>query len=476
MMRYKNFNFKINKKILIPVASAFLAVIIVFMTIAFTGRPNSPKKNPYETTPHTEAFAESPTLPQTETTAPKSDNTLKMSFIGDCVMGGDPVNYGYESFIWFSENNPPSYFLEKVKPVLEKDDFTLANMETVLSDNLELKPVDKGDGRAFWFRAKAKNADILTAGSVEVAGVVNNHTYDFGDEGYNDTVKALEDRGLLVGEDCAPIYFEKNSIKVGVVYANLWGYYQTSYIMEALEEMQDKCDYKVVFFHGGEEGRHEPDNFKIDACRDLAKSGLCDLIVGAHPHVLQPLEIVNNVPILYSLGNFCFAGNNYPENMTVIFGVNLTRTNDGTIKAETEITPCYVYTGEYNTFQPAPMTDANDMKAVFDLINAPVDYTKETEPATSSTAPETEAEEEEPYYPEDEEIYTEEYYPDEEATEEYYPEEEYPEEEYPEENETYTEEYYPEEDEEYYPEEDEEYYPEEDEYYPEEIETAVSYY
>ncbi|MBQ2825280.1 MAG: CapA family protein [Clostridia bacterium] len=461
-MRYRNFNFRINKKILIPVASALLAIVIVFTVVAFTGKPDASKNNPSET----EAVTESPTLPVSATTAPNNGNTLKMSFIGDCVMGGDPVNYGYESFIWFSENNPPTYFFEKVKPVLEKDDFTLANMETVLSDNLSLKPVDKGDERAFWFMAKTKNADILTEGSVEVAGVVNNHTYDFGDEGYNDTVKALEDRGLLVGEDCSPLYFEKNGIKVGVVYANLWGYYQTSYIMDALEEMQDKCDYKVVFFHGGEEGRHEPDNFKIDACRDLANSGLCDLIVGAHPHVLQPLEVVNDVPILYSLGNFCFAGNNYPENMTVIFGVNLTRTNDGTIKAETEITPCYVYTGEYNTFQPAIMTDAEDMKAVFDLLSTPVDYTKETQPATT-TAPKTEPEAEEEYYPEEEYSPEEDYYPEEDEyiepdTEEYYPggEEYYPEETEYTEEETYTE----------------GYFPEEDDYYTEEIETAISYY
>lgn len=468
-MRYRKFSLNINKKILIPAASALLAVIIVFLAVAFTGRPDASKNDP--SAAETQSVTQSDTLPVSATTAPKAENTLKMSFIGDCVMGGDPVNYGYESFIWFSENNPPSYFFEKVKPILEKDDFTLANMETVLSDNLELKPVDKGDEKAFWFMAKTKNADILTEGSVEVAGVVNNHTYDFGDEGYNDTVKALEDRGLLVGEDCTPVYFEKNGIKVGVVYANLWGYYQTSYILDALEEMQDKCDYKVVFFHGGEEGRHEPDNYKIDACRELANSGLCDLIVGAHPHVLQPLETVNGVPILYSLGNFCFAGNNYPENMTVIFGVNLTRSSDGTVKAETEITPCYVYTGEYNTFQPAPMTDSADMKAVFDLLSTPVDYTKETEP-TSSTTPETEAQTEEEYY-------EEEYYPEEDAPEEYYPEETYAEEDY-------TEEYYPEEEtytEEYYPNEEDTYtegYCSEDEtgeeYYPEEIETAISYY
>lgn len=401
---------KINKKIMIPLVSAFVAVIIVFLAIGLTGNSNTT----FEANP----TASPETLPIAATTAPEKENTLKMSFIGDCVIGGDPLNYREESFIWYSENYPLSYFFEKVKGVLSDDDFTLANMECVLSDNLELEAVDKGYEPAFWFRAKAKNAEILTEGSVEVAGVVNNHTYDFGDEGYADTVKSLESAGLLVGEDCQPVYFEKNGIKVGVVYANLWGYYQVNYIMDALEEMQDKCDYKIVFFHGGEEGQHEPDNFKIDACRDLANSGLCDLIVGAHPHVLQPLEVVNGVPIMYSLGNFCFAGNNYPENKTVIFGATLTKNEDGTITAETKVTPCYVYTGPYNNFQPAVIEDEADKKEIMDMLATPVNYIAETEP-TTTTAPETEAQTEEyteetyAYIPEETETYAEEYIPQE---------------------------------------------------------------
>lgn len=445
---------KINKKILIPISSAFLAVIIVFLVLGLIGNnPKEPASKPAQPkpteTPHTIA----------STVHEEPENTLKMSFIGDCVIGGDPVDYGYESFIWYSENKPLSYFFEKVKSVLEQDDFTLANMETVLSDNMSLRPVEKDGERTFWFMAKSKNAQILTEGSVEVAGVVNNHTYDFGDEGYNDTVKALEDAGLLVGEDCVPLYFEKNGIKVGVAYANLWAYYQVNDIFDALEEMQGKCDYKIVFFHGGEEGQHEPDNFKIDACRDLANSGLCDLIVGAHPHVLQPLEVVNDVPILYSLGNFCFAGNNYPENKTVIFGVNLTKDENGKVTAETNITPCYVYTGDDNNFQPAVITDANDKQEILDMLKVPVDYIVETEPTT--TAPKTEPETEIEYIPEETENFEEEYYPEEEYTEETESEEEYiPEEDYsPEEDYTPEDEYIP-----------------EDEYYEEEIETAISYY
>ena len=460
---------KIQKKIIIPVVSALIVAGLVFALVAFSGKEETPASAPVSTSPE----ITNTTTPHTTatTTSPKSDNTLKLSFIGDCILGVDPVSYSEGSFIWYSENYPLSYFFEKVKPQLENDDFTISNMECVLSDNLSLKAIDKGYTPAFWFRAKAKNAEILTEGSVEIASVVNNHTDDYGDEGYADTIKSLEAAGLLVGEDCKPIYFEKNGIKVGLVCANLWGYWQVSYIEDALKDMQDKCDYKVVFFHGGEEGYHMPDNFKIDACRDLANSGLCDLIVGAHPHVLQPFEIVNNVPIMYSVGNFCFAGNNYPENKTVIFKANLTKNDDGSIKTETEVIPCYVYTGDCNNWQPAIVTDEADKADIMAMINTPVDYWTPTEP--SSTAPSSTADvsEEETEVPEEEYVpeYTEEY--EEEYPDEYIPETEeiidYPDEEY-------TDEYI--EDSEDYEDYEDFESPEDEPYYEDEVHTEISYY
>ena len=192
-----------------------------------------------------------------------------------------------------------------------------------------------------------------------------------------------------------------------------------------------------------------PDNYKIDSCRELAESGLCDLIVGAHPHVLQPLEVVNGVPIMYSIGNFCFAGNNYPENKTVIFQATISKNADNSCVTETNIVPCYVYTGPYNNWQPAVITDPEDKADIMAMVNTPVDYTVETEPVTTAaeetTFSEQEVTEEEIYYPEETEIYTEEYSE---------PEEDY------EGDDSFGEDY-------------EDNY--EDDYY-EEIETAISYY
>lgn len=359
-------------------------MVLVFVLIVVLSLSEKPQDiaTPDEVPKNTEV--------ETTATAPTEDGPLRLSFIGDCILGSESGKSSDGNFTHTAQTRDHSYFFEKVYGELATDDLTFANCEVVLSDrNLEKTPKDYSP--AFWFIAPAINADILKLGSVEVAGVVNNHINDYGDEGYSDTVKALAAQGLYVGENLTPLYFEEKGIKIGVLYCNLWAPYNLQYIEPALEEMQDTCDYRIIFFHGGTEAVHEPDNYKIDACRYLAESGLVDLIIGSHPHVLQPMEIVNGVPIVYSLGNFCYSANTYPENKTIIFQAFL-YAEDGNIRTETNIIPCYVYTGYSNNWQPAIVEDEGVKAEIMAMMTKKVEH--QTEPSSTTeptTAPVTEA-------------------------------------------------------------------------------------
>lgn len=368
-----------NTKLLLMISAGIMAVIfIIVLIVGFTGG-DAPQATPDEVSPtETTDSTEPPT-------APDRDKQLTLSFIGDCILGSESGKSNYGNFTYVAENESHDFFFSKVKDVLSQDDLTFANVECVLTDR-ELEKTPKDYSPAFWFTAPAKNADILTHGSVEVAGVVNNHTYDYGEEGYRDTVDSLKAQGLYVGENLSPLYFDIKGMRIGVLYCNLWSEYQTYYIEQALKEMQDECDYRIIFFHGGTEGVHEPDNYKIDACRYLAEQKLCDLIIGSHPHVLQPMEVVNGVPIVYSLGNFCYSANTYPENRTIIFQVLLTEEN-GAITTATRIVPCYVYTGSENNYQPAIVEDEGVKLEIMGMMNTPVEHQEET---SSSTAEPTE--------------------------------------------------------------------------------------
>ncbi len=366
-----------NTKIITAVIAGVM--VLVFAVVLIMGLT---KKAP-NTEGNTPATQE--TQVQTTPTEPEIKESALLSFIGDCIIGSESGRVNDGNFSWMARNKDHDYFFKEVYDVLSKDDLTIANVECVLTDR-DLEKTGKDYSPAFWFKAPAADADILTKGSVEFASIVNNHTYDYGEEGYEDTVAALKAQDMYVGESLAPVYIEKNGIKIGIVSCNLWGSYQTSYIEDTLKEMQDKCEYKIVIFHGGTEAVHEPDNYKIDACRYLAESGLCDLIVGSHPHVLQPLEVVNGVPILYSLGNFCYSANNYPENKTVIFQVQLERA-EGKIVTSTRLVPCYVYTGSINNYQPAVMTDEADINEVMAMMETPVVHQTEPPSTAETTAP-----------------------------------------------------------------------------------------
>lgn len=367
-----------QNKLIIIISSLLVAVFVGVFLLGLNLRPEAPEETattaPYETS---------------TATAPPEPEELVLSFIGDCIIGSESGIARNENFSWYAENVAHEYFFEKVADELSKDHLTFANVECVITDR-DLEKAGKDYSPAFWFKTPTKNVDILTLGSVEVAGIVNNHTGDYKEAGYEDTKKALENAGIPAGEDCIPMYFEEQGIKIGVVYAHLWADYHLSYVEDALKEMEGQCDYKIVFFHGGEEGIHEPDDYKIRCARKLAEEGQCDLIVGSHPHVLQPMEVVNGVPIVYSLGNFCYSAAIFPENKTVIFRVRLTR-QDNKINTETEIIPCYVYTGSENNYQPTLVSDKGDYDEIMNMMNTPVKYSYERE--NRETEAKTQAEE-----------------------------------------------------------------------------------
>ncbi len=297
---------------------------------------------------------------------------IKLSFAGDMILACqlDVTNAG--SFNEYTNNHEPSYFLEKVKPIFEKDDFTIVNLENVLTDR-SLTPVEKDYSPAFWFKAKASNIEILKQASVEVVSLENNHTMDYGKEGYNDTVAAAENAGMTVGNKGGSFYLEKDGITIGVVCTGLWSQWNISDGVKRLEEVKQNSDFQIVIFHGGTEKIHTPDDYKVTGARTFVDNG-ADLVVGGHPHVLQPREIYNGVEIVYSVGNFCYGGSRRPENATVIYQMELTFDKDkNLIDTNSEIIPCYVYTGSVNNYQPTPIEDEEAKNKILMFMDGQAD-------------------------------------------------------------------------------------------------------
>lgn len=354
-----------------------ITVVMIFSMVACshntdTSRVTEPAATepPTTVTQPTAATTPPETMPATpdepsEPTAPPEPETfdVTISFTGDNMLASYKNQTTAGSFNEYAEKKEPTYFLEKVRPIFEADDFTIVNLENVFTDR-QLKAIAKNHDPAYWYCSKTSNVKILTSSSVEGVSIANNHTFDYGQQGYNDTVKTLNDANLPYGFNEKIMYFEKNGFTIAVICHGLWGEWQADDIVKYINIAEEKSDYQIVFYHGGKEKVHQPDKWRVRASRKLVDAG-ADLVIGNHPHVLQPREFYNGAEILYSMGNFCYGGNRAPENRTIIYQMTLTIDEDNQIvSAMSSIVPCYVYTAERNNYQPAPIENQEEIDKV----------------------------------------------------------------------------------------------------------------
>lgn len=281
--------------------------------------------------------------------------SLTLSVVGDCTLGTDET-FDYDTSLnAYYENYGADYFLQNVKDIFSADDLTIANFEGTLTDS------DEREDKTFAFKAPASYASILTGGSVEAVNTANNHSHDYGEQSFDDTLAALDDAGIVhFGYDETAV-MDVKGIKVGLV-----GIYELYDHLEREQQLKDniakvKADGAqliVVIFHWGNETETVPDSNQTTLGRIAIDEG-ADLVCGHHPHVLQGIETYKGRNIVYSLGNFCFGGNSSPSDMdTMIYQQTFTIDADGVKKDNvTNIIPCSIssaaYDG-YNNYQPTP--------------------------------------------------------------------------------------------------------------------------
>ena len=295
--------------------------------------------------------------------------SLTLSVVGDCTLGTDET-FDYDTSLnAYYENYGADYFLQNVKDIFSADDLTIANFEGTLTDS------DEREDKTFAFKAPASYASILTGGSVEAVNTANNHSHDYGEQSFNDTLAALDDAGIVhFGYDETAV-MDVKGIKVGLV-----GIYELYDHLEREQQLKDniakvKADGAqliVVIFHWGNETETVPDSNQTTLGRIAIDEG-ADLVCGHHPHVLQGIETYKGRNIVYSLGNFCFGGNSSPSDMdTMIYQQTFTIDADGVKKDNvTNIIPCSIssaaYDG-YNNYQPTP-AEGDEATRILGKIN-----------------------------------------------------------------------------------------------------------
>ena len=324
----------------------FVLLLCLIIKGCDSGKTKTVSSNKTETSEQKEVLTVTPEPEMTPV-------SLTLSVVGDCTLGTDE-NFDYDTSLnAYYENNGADYFLANVKSIFSADDLTIANFEGTLTDSTER------EDKQFAFKAPASYADILTAGSVEAVNTANNHSHDYGEQSFDDTLKALDTAGIIhFGYDETAVT-EVKGIKIGLV-----GIYELNDHLGRKEQLKQNiakvkkegAQLVIVIFHWGNEKEEVPDENQ-KTLGHLAIDEGADLVCGHHPHVLQGIEKYKGKNIVYSLGNFCFGGNSYPSDMdTMIFQQTFTIDQNG-VKADdvTNIIPCSISSdSDYNNYQPTP--------------------------------------------------------------------------------------------------------------------------
>jgi len=197
------------------------------------------------------------------------------------------------------------YTFKNIKEFLTGNDLVLANLEGSFTD---YKP-RKLDPNNTSFTFDPKLVSVLAENKFNILNLANNHVQDFGKDGFKQSQAYLDSAGIshfgdFYNEGPAVIK-EIRGIKIAFIGYNEFGDPSTKSTIKKIKENASQVDYTVVYTHWGAE--YQTDFWP--GCQEKGRQFIdagADIVLGSHPHVVQPIEIYEGKPIFYSLGNFVF--------------------------------------------------------------------------------------------------------------------------------------------------------------------------
>ena len=222
-------------------------------------------------------------------------NGLKQTsliFTGDVMLGRSVMTKSLRL------KNPNHPFIN-VADVLRSADIVFSNLESPIVDNCPY--VDSG----FKFCSNPKMVEGLKYAGVDVVSLANNHTLNYGKEGFDQTKKYLDSIGIKWVGDGNLVIIEKNKTKFGFLGFNFLTLKPQEQDFDLVRNSKKKVDILIVGVHWGEEYAKKANLYQRLLARQLSEAG-ADYIVGHHPHWIQDTEIIGSTKVYYSLGNFIF--------------------------------------------------------------------------------------------------------------------------------------------------------------------------
>ena len=269
-----------------------------------------------------------------------------------------------------------NFTMRNIRDLLLSDDMTLVNFEGTFTES-KYVPADK-KGNEFLFSAPPSYVTMLSENGVEAVSLENNHVMDHGEEVYEETKQTLRDAGIVYSNSTEMGVFQAKDVQVAMLsylcidrYDKPVGGFSNLYDKVAADIKKAKEYYPIVIvsFHWGVEKDYSPTARQIKMGHLAVDSG-ADLVIGHHSHRFNPIEEYNGVYICYSLGNFCFSGNNKPDDMTsIVFQIRFRIKDDKVTTRGFRIIPIRISSRtDYNDFTPTEITKETTIISLLNVL------------------------------------------------------------------------------------------------------------
>lgn len=294
--------------------AAALAVLMALVVLLARGGPARPGQVTAATAALGQDMAIPTRTPTTLTATPASTEPtyeVVLTLGGDTVLGGLPGRDHRDDSFAAVTGNESTYPFAGLLPILSRDDLTILNLECALTDRSTAQ-----EDQDYPFKGRPDAANMLVAGSVEAVSLENSHSMDYGERGYADTKEALEAAGIrwADGENLL-CYDTKQGIRIGL--ASLKDPITSEALEAAIEGLKRQgAKFIVLSLHWGEELAQTPSQEQQELARRAIDLG-ADVIMGHHSHVVQTMEVYQNRPIFYSLGNVVYGGSTNPTDWDI---------------------------------------------------------------------------------------------------------------------------------------------------------------
>ncbi len=260
-----------------------------------------------------------------ETDASLQTGEIKLLFGGDVLLS-DHVLQAYSH-----AGGIEGVLDEGYRQAIADADFFMVNQEFPFS-NQGTPAKDK----QYTFRLPPEKVELFRQMEIDAVTLANNHALDFGQDALLDTCITLDGAGILhtgAGENLAaakePVVVTLGGKTIAIIgatrvipvaswaagnnHVGMVSTYDPAILLEEIRGLRENYDYVAVYVHWGIERDEMPQEYQKTLGRQYIDAG-ADLVIGAHPHVLQGIEYYQGKPIVYSLGNFVF-GSSIPKTM-----------------------------------------------------------------------------------------------------------------------------------------------------------------